>query len=134
MDVLIDTCVWSAALRRQRQDPVVANEVQKLIGQGRARMFGLIRQELLTGIKHQNQFEILKSKLRAFPDIQITSEIHELAAELANKCIAKGRQGSHSDFLICAVAKREKLYIYTTDQDFLGFSRIIGVNLYKQQP
>ena len=131
MDVIIDTCVWSAVMRRRQPDLTISAELQKLFSQGRARMIGIIRQELLTGIKHENQFEILKSKLRAFVDIEITQETHEFAAELANKCIAKGFQGSHSDFLICAAAKMGKHYIYSLDQDFIGFSKVIGLNLYK---
>ena len=131
MDVIIDTCVWSAVMRRQHPDLAISSELQKLFSQGRARMIGIIRQELLTGIKHENQFEILKAKLRAFVDIEITQETHEYAADLANKCIAKGLQGSHSDFLICAAAKIGKHYIYSLDQDFIGFSKVVGLNLYK---
>ena len=131
MDVLVDTSVWSMAMRRNAPDPTVSMELQKLINQGRVRMIGLIRQELLTGIKHQNQFEILKIKLRSFHDLPLSMEIHEFAAEIANKCISRGLQGSHSDFLICAVSKIEKTYIYALDHDFIGFSKVVGLNLYK---
>ena len=130
MDVLIDTCVWSEAMRRVTPNVVISAEMQKLIGQGRAKMIGLVRQELLTGIKHQNQYEILRGKLRSFPDLDVTTDTHELAAEFANKCISRGFQGSHSDFLICAVSKMENVCIYTLDNDFIGFSSVLGLNLY----
>jgi hypothetical protein len=54
-----------------------------------------------------------------------------MAAELANICMVKGVQGSHADFIICAVAKLETMAIYTNDQDFARYSKIIDLSLYK---
>ncbi|MFO7766132.1 MAG: hypothetical protein R6V33_06850 [Pelovirga sp.] len=54
MNVLVDTCIWSLALRRKKseQDAVV-NELGELISEGRAQLIGPIRQELLSGIKNK---------------------------------------------------------------------------------
>ena len=54
-----------------------------------------------------------------------------MAAEIANSGSAKGIQGSPTGLLICAVAKIEKMAVYTIDQDFIGYSRIIGLPLYR---
>jgi len=43
----------------------------------------------------------------------IKKEDYELAAELFNKCRAKGIQGSNTDFLICSIALKNDFYIYT---------------------
>jgi len=46
---------------------------------------------------------------------------YERAAELFNLCLAKGVQGSNTDFLICAVAERSNCTLFTTDKDFQLF-------------
>ena len=110
MNVLVDTCVWSLALRRpQGASEPAAVELGELIGEGRALILGLIRQELLSGVRTQPQFDSLRRHLRAFPDLRIETADHEDAARLFNQCRAKGLQGSSIDFLICAVAARRQI-------------------------
>src|SRR5208337_3484022 len=54
MNVLIDTSVWSLAFRRSRassrREAQMVEELTELIQEGRALLFGPIRQELLSGI------------------------------------------------------------------------------------
>lgn len=53
MRVLVDTCVWSDALRKvnfKADDPIV-KELKELIREGRVQMIGPIRQEILSGIR-----------------------------------------------------------------------------------
>jgi len=128
--VLVDTSVWSAALRRRepREDGVVA-VLRELIDQGRAAMVGPIRQELLSGIKHRTQFERLRDVLRAFPDEEIAPGDYERAASHFNTCRRKGVQASNTDFLLCAVAERLGMPILTTDGDFELLRRHVPVRL-----
>ena len=130
MDVLVDTCVWSEVLRKKAPNPDIKLELNGLVGQGCVKMIGLIRQELLTGIKFPNQFEMLRSKLSFFPDVPISTDIYEYAAELSNACMSKGIQGSNVDFLICAVAKKHRFLIYTIDGDFANYSKTIDLEFY----
>ncbi len=44
----------------------------------------------------------MRDYLPAFPDIELTSEDYELAAEFFNTCRSNGVKGSNTDFLICA--------------------------------
>ena len=63
LNVLIDTSVWSLALRRSPQNlnlPEKASELTEIIPESRARVIGLIGQELLSGIKNPAQLETLK--------------------------------------------------------------------------
>lgn len=119
MKVLVDTSVWSLALRRDLPSigPVVS-ELTELIREVRVRMIGPVRQELLSGMKNQTLFRKLRDHLRAFPDLEITSHDYESAAEYFNICRGKGIQGSNTDFLICAIAAHNKIPIFTTDNDF----------------
>ncbi|MBU4034792.1 MAG: PIN domain nuclease, partial [Proteobacteria bacterium] len=56
---------------------------------------------------------------------------YEIAAEFSNKCRKKGIQGSHIDFLICAVANRIDIPIFTNDNDFMHYQKLISLKLYE---
>ncbi len=131
MSVLIDTSVWSLALRRAKPTSVdIVRQLTSLVEQGLVAMIGPIRQELLSGVRHAPQFTKLRDHLRAFPDIRLDHLDHEEAATYFNRCRAKGVQGSNTDFLIAAVAARYELEIFTTDRDFLELARLLPIKLY----
>ena len=135
MRVLVDTCVWSLALRRRRTgtaDRKVIATLVELIGELRVDVIGPIRQEVLSGIRDRRQFDKVKARLRSFPDIELDSGDYELAAEYSNRCRSKGVQGSSTDFLICAVANRRHLAVFTVDRDFARFHKILGISLLEQ--
>jgi predicted nucleic acid-binding protein len=129
--VLPDTPIWSAALRR-RGGAVNAYraEMVRLVNHGVVEIIGPIRQELLSGIREQSQFEQVREHLRRFPDLQITTDDYEEAASFYNRCRSKGIQGSATDFLICAVATQKDLVIFTDDRDFVSYSKVLPIRLY----
>lgn len=132
MSVLVDTSVWSLALRRDApQDGAEARELRALLVEGRVVMMGSIRQELLSGIRGEAQFRRLRARLRAFTDLALTREDHEEAAVCYNQCRAAGVQGGNTDFLICAVSIRRKIPVFTTDQDFIHYARILPLRLHE---
>jgi predicted nucleic acid-binding protein len=132
MKVLVDTSVWSMALRRNEvaEDSFVL-ELRELIAEFRVQMIGPIRQELLSGLRSPAQFNTLRDHLQAFPDLELVSADFEHAAECFNSCRRKGVQGSNTDFLICAVAQRHNLPILTIDGDFLLYQRHLPVRLHQ---
>ncbi len=129
--VLVDTCVWSLLLRRQNvvETPLTLT-FQNLVKEKRIIMLGVVRQEVLSGIREKPRFELIRQKLRAFPDFPLSLEDYETAAEFYNRCRAKGVQGSLIDFLLCAVSQRHQLPIFTTDKDFEYFQKHIAFELY----
>ena len=131
MNVLVDTGVWSLALRRRKisQDPA-ALELRELIREGRAHLIGPIRQEVLSGIREKAQFERLRAHLREFPDLQVRTADHERAAEFFNICRSRGVQGSNTDFVICAIADRYGMAILATDGDFPLFVPHLPIQLH----
>ncbi len=130
MNVLVDTSVWSLALRRNSPRGTPAEtELVELIREGRVLMLGAIRQELLSGIRSNDQFKKLREALRAFSDMVLEEADYEEAASCFNRCRAKGVQGSNTDFLICAAAIRRNAAVLTTDDDFEGFTRVLRLNL-----
>ena len=132
MKVLVDTSIWSLALRRQESpSELILNELESLIRDFLVQLIGPIRQEILSGIKSEKQYEKLKIYLRSFPDYQIQTEDFELAAHYFNQCRSKGMQGSNTDFLICAIAVNKNWQVFTIDTDFSHFQQIIPIQLYK---
>ncbi len=105
---------------------MVVRELRLLVSEGNALMIGPVRQELLSGIRHRHQFETLRGVLRAFSDIALTTADHERAAGLFTACRRRGIQGSNTDFLICAVAERLGVAVYTLYED----ARVLPVRLH----
>ena len=129
--MLVDTSVWSLALRRIQPGPAsVVEELGKLVRERRVAMMGPIRQEILSGVKADARFRTIRLQLRAFPDLSLATADFETAADCVNRCRAKGIQGSTTDFLMCAVATRRNLSIFTTDGDFRAFSQVFPLNLH----
>jgi predicted nucleic acid-binding protein len=136
MKVLVDTSVWSLALRRPKtmqlaaEQQAAVNALADLVRDTRALLIGAIRQELLCGIKTQGQFSALRVNLAAFDDVLLSMQDYEVAAESFNTCRAKGIQGSNTDFLICAVSINHQLPIFTMDQDFEMYRQWLPIHLF----
>jgi len=132
LKVLIDTPIWSYSLRKHNKKyHAEINKLVLLIQYQRALIIGPIRQEILSGYSDLRKFKKLKEKLSYFENTPIHDSDYELAAELCNKCRKKGVQGAHIDFLICAVASRLDIPIFTTDKDFSQYQNIISIKLYQ---
>jgi predicted nucleic acid-binding protein len=135
MMVLVDTPVWSLALRRQPENlspeqEHIRDQLQDLIVSGRAVLIGPVRQELLSGIRESAQFQRLRNSLRAFADTVVVTDDYEDAALMANECRAGGIASTSIDMLICAIAARRQWSIFTIDRDFARFAEILPVRLY----
>jgi predicted nucleic acid-binding protein len=132
MKIIVDTSVWSLALRRGDLSAIpCVKELSGLIQDNRVQMLGPIRQEILSGIRTESQFNDLKRHLDSFADLPILTGDYVEAARYFNLCRSKGIQGSNTDFLICAVSIRNELPIYTTDKDFDSFTKHLPICLHK---
>jgi len=130
--VLVDTPIWSYAFRtRNKEYQLEIEQLTSLIRDQRALIIGPIRQEILSGYSDRRKFNRLKEKLSFFENSPIQDSDYELAAEMCNQCRKRGIQGSQIDFLICAVAKRLDVPIFTTDKDFSHYRTIISINLFE---
>jgi len=135
MNVLVDTPVWSLALRRKPSDlnPLerrLIESLAELIREGRVQLVGPVRQELLSGIREEAQFRRLRDYLRAFPEQVLAAEDYEEAAQMNDRCRNRGVAGSAVDFLICAAAQRRGWSILTTDRDFQNYAAVLPLRLY----
>jgi len=130
--IACDTSALSQFLRRSPDTQNdVALQVEKLIDSNDLALFGIVRQELLSGVKLPAHFECIDLTTQALPLFFADDEDHTTAARFFNTCRAKGIQGSPIDFLICAMAVKRKFRIYTTDPDFELYEPIIPIELYR---
>ena len=135
MNVLVDTSVWSLALRRTARhlnpiEQAQVAELAELIDEGRAKILGIVRQELLSGIKTPSQFAKLQEVLRSFPDEPLSTADFESAASLGNQCRTNGLAVSVVDMLICSVAQSRNWAIFSADPDFKRYASVLSISLY----
>ena len=107
--------------------------LESLIQEQRVQMLGIIRQELLSGIRETAQFSRLRKILAGFPDLLATTSDHILAAQCFNTCRSRGIQGSDVDFLICAQAIRHELPILSADADFARYAEHLPIDLFAER-
>jgi predicted nucleic acid-binding protein len=134
MMVLVDTPVWSLALRRRAGDLSerelrLTQGLKELVREGRVQLLGSTRQEVLSGIREATQFQRIRAHLRFFEDVSVTVDDYEEAAQMSNRCRRSGVASSPADMLICAVGGRRRWQIFSTDQDFLRYGRVLGLQL-----
>ncbi len=131
MKVLVDTCIWSHALRSKKPEfEAQVKSLETLIADQRVLIIGAIRQEVLSGYSDMTKFETLKAKLNYFENTPLLDDDYITAARFYNLCRQKGIQGSHIDLLICAVAVRLNISIFTSDNDFGFYQQHLPIKLY----
>ncbi|MFZ0769825.1 MAG: PIN domain-containing protein [Candidatus Sulfotelmatobacter sp.] len=135
MLVLVDTPIWSLAFRRTVKDlnprqQIQTDALRELIRAGRAQLVGPVRQELLSGIRHEKTSRELRDYLRAFDEPVLEVADYEDAAHIDNRCRSRGIAGSAIDFLICAIAARRNWEIFTADRDFAHYAKAFPLRLY----
>jgi len=132
--VLIDTNIWSTFLRRKNsEDQKLRDNIEMLLKENRISLIGPIRQEILTRIRDDNKFLILKEYLEAFEDEQITTETYEKAAQIANDCLKRGIAISAVDATIVSVVVTNGFEIYTKDKDFMRYKTVVPFIEYQER-
>jgi predicted nucleic acid-binding protein len=120
MSVLVDTSVWSLALRRdaEQSSPEVAALRDALLGTDQVFTTGLVLQELLQGFAGPKARTQLIERLSVLAFLQPDREDHIEAAEVRNSCRRHGVQVGTIDALLIQLCRRHDLTLLSTDQDF----------------
>lgn len=130
MRILVDTSVWSLALRRKQADSTAAALLKSYIETGEnLSLIGIILQEILSGISSDTLFNKLEDYLTAFPLLAVEREDHISAAQLRNTCKKKGLRVGTIDALIAAVCIRRDLLLLSTDKDFQAIAKVSELKL-----
>ena len=133
MNLLVDTSVWSLALRRDdgKSALEVAFLARALAGGEAILTTGLILQELLQGFRGPKNRDAILERFRALPLLVPDRNDHVQAAELRNRCRRHGVQVGTIDSLIARLAIRHELTLLTTDRDFERTARLVPLELWR---
>ena len=127
MTLLVDTSVWSMALRRDVE--VATKEVvalrEAIEGSDTVVTTGLVLQELLQGFNGPNDKQAIIDRFGALPLIQPDRQDHVAAAEVRNACRRSGVQIGTIDALLIQLCGRYDLTLLSADKDFLNASRYV---------
>ena len=120
MTLLVDTSVWSLALRRDASasEPEVQLLKDALMGADLVVTTGLVLQELLQGFSGPKSRASIIERFSALPLLQPDREDHVAAAELRNACRRAGVQVGTIDALLAQLCIRHDLTLLSTDNDF----------------
>lgn len=121
MTMLVDTSVWSLALRRDgaASEPEVQALKQAFLVDDVVVTTGLVLQELLQGFSGPKARAQLVDRFAALPFIQPDREDHVGAAGIRNACRRAGVQVGTIDALLAQLCIRHDLTLLTTDNDFV---------------
>ena len=100
--VLVDTSAWTQALRRQG-DSSVRERVEKLLAQESAAWCEMIRLELWSGVRGEEERRKLAHMDAVIPRMPITDEVWALACKYASVARASGLTVPASDLAIYAL-------------------------------
>ncbi len=133
MMLLVDTSVWSLALRR---DVVVAQpEVlyleQALVGSQTVVTRGLVLQELLQGFSGPKARAQIIDRFSMLPLVQPDRQDHVDAAALRTACRRGGVQIGTIDALLAQLCIRHQLTLLTTDRDFAHAARHCRLRMWR---
>jgi predicted nucleic acid-binding protein len=133
MMLLVDTSVWSLALRR---DVVVAQpEVlyleQALVGSQTVVTRGLVLQELLQGFSGPKARAQIIDRFSMLPLVQPDRQDHVDAAALRTACRRGGVHIGTIDALLAQLCIRHQLTLLTTDRDFAHAARHCRLRMWR---
>ncbi len=132
MTLLVDTSVWSLALRRdgtaQAKEVIALREA--LDGADSVVTTGLVLQELLQGFSGPKAKEAIIERFGALPLIQPDRQDHVAAAEVRNACRRGGVQIGTIDALLVQLCGRYEMTLLSSDKDFANAARHVPFRLW----
>lgn len=135
--ILLDTSVLSHVFRRSKgvSPSEVVSRFTSLVEQGLPLVIpGVAFQEILSGVRDQQQFDRLHETLVGFPRILADERDHLEAARLMNLLRRRGITASSFDALIAAMTILRDGVLYTLDRDFESFSEFASLRLLDSRP
>lgn len=132
MSFLVDTSVWSLALRRDQEQlvPEVLALREALLGASQVFTTGLVLQELLQGFSGPKARTQLIERFAALGFLQPDREDHVDAAEVRNSCRRRGVQIGTIDALLIQLCRRHDLALLSTDRDFRSAAKHVDFRLW----
>lgn len=133
MTLLVDTSVWSLALRRDGSTsaPEVRVLRDALAGSDAVVTTGLVLQELLQGFSGPRAAAAIIDRFAALPLVAPDRSDHIGAAEVRDVCRQAGVQLGTIDALLIQLCGRHELTLLSTDNDFVHAARHVPFELWR---
>jgi len=125
--VLIDTSVWLLSLGRSAH-PLVKDRVGQLLNENRVAIIRMITLEILGGVKTEEEFNRLKSRLDALHQILLGKTEWEEAARIAFRLRRQGKAIPYTDILIGTAAIQAQALLLHADQHFGMMAESTGLS------
>ncbi|PAT35228.1 type II toxin-antitoxin system VapC family toxin [Vandammella animalimorsus] len=131
MNLLVDTSVWSLALRRNQEVAVPEVDfLRKALTDGETIcMAAIILQELLQGFSGAKDQAQIIERFQALRWLVPSVETHVAAAQLRNTCRRAGVQLGTIDALLAQLCIEHDLLLLTTDRDFSYAAKHVPLRL-----
>ncbi len=133
MALLVDTCVWSLAYRRDTPpgQPEVSALRHALTTHGDVVTTGVIYLEVLRGFVPPRAREIIRREFSNLEFLEPMRSDYEASADLATRCRSAGVQLGSIDALIAQLAIAGGHALLTTDQDFIHAAKHCDLYLWR---
>jgi predicted nucleic acid-binding protein len=132
MTLLVDTSVWSLALRRDAPPDLPETRAlhAALTGDDLVVTTGIVLQELVQGAVRESSRRLITERFRAIALVQPDRDDHIAAADIRTRCRANGVQLGTIDALLAALCIRRELTLLSTDLDFAAASRYCDLRVW----
>ena len=133
MRVLVDTSVWSLALRKKgpADHPAVASLTELLRAGEDVCLIGLVLQEVLQAFRSEASYRTILRHLEPFPLLALERNDHVRSAALHRRCAARGIAASTADCRIASAAIGHGCQLLSADGDFELIERVSDLELLK---
>jgi predicted nucleic acid-binding protein len=131
MRVLVDTSVWSLALRKRgpADHPAVRRPSALLLANEDLFLCGLVLQEVLQAFRAETACRADARHLEAFPLLELDRDGYVAAAGLHRRCASRGVSASTADCQVASAAIRHECSLLTADRDFERISALSSLKL-----
>ncbi len=134
--ILVDTSILSLAFRRREKansEPSHVRILRRLVAENAPLAVpGIVLQELLSGVRTEDEFHRLQGLMEGFPLVLASREHHLEAAQIANQCRSAGVSVSTVDCLIAAMAIKTNSQLLSTDKDFARMAFHCSLQLFRE--
>lgn len=127
--VLVDSCIWIEAAKRQG-DLKVKLALEELLSEGEAAFCGPVKLEILGAVGRERRQSFAR-RMRDVPYFPMPDTLWEDAVRLSGRLRDGGLAVPWNDILITAVGLERKVRVYSTDGHFASIAKICGLTLYE---
>ena len=133
MRVLVDTSVWSLALRKKgpADHPSVRALSSLLLAGEDVFLVGVVLQEVLQAFRSEKPFQTIAMHLEPFTLLPLERSDFVAAASLHRRCAAKGLTTSTVDCQIATAAMRHNCRLLSADDDFKRIAQVSDLKLFE---